>query len=286
MSSLVATRRRLRLAPGSVAIHVTAAIFVIVTLLPIYYIFLSSIVKREDLFTIPINYWPARPTLSNYQNVMASIPVARYFWNTVVIATTSSLVTLAVSLPAAYAFSRVRFPGRDFLLIALLVSGLMPAVATIIPLFDVYQRLSLIDTMHGLLILYVGQLLPFSVWVLTSFYRQVPEEIEEAARIDGAGILALLGRVVLPLMKPGIATIFIIDFIVFWNEFLFPLVFSRSDETRVLTLGISEVATIFQYYIAWENVSAMGVLIVLPVFLLALFFQRQITEGLMAGALK
>jgi len=192
-----------------------------------------------------------------------------------------------VSVLAAYAFARIRFPGSNFLLLALLLSGLLPSIATIIPLFQMFQSLNLLDSLQGLLILLVNLLLPTSVWLLTSFIRQIPLELEEAARVDGATFPTLLWRIVLPVLRPVLATLFLINFITAWDEFFIPLVFSRSSATSTLTLGITQAAVDPQFQsVVWGNEAAMGLIVIAPVFIMSIAFQKQIVEGLMAGALK
>jgi len=262
------------------------ALFVSIVFAPLYYIFLSAFQPREELFTIPLRYLTRQPTLEHFKRVFNTVPYLRYIKNTTILSVCSTAVVLIVALPAAYAFARIHFPGSYLLLMGLLASGMLPGVATIIPLFQIFQKLNLINTLQGLGILYVSGNLTFTVWVAISFFKQVPIELEEAARIDGASTAQLIIKIILPIMKPGIATLFIINFIIYWNEFFLPLIFARDASVKTVTLGISEAAYIGQYQQAWQNIASMGVMVVIPVFLLALFFQRQIVEGLMAGAFK
>ncbi|MGQ9629694.1 MAG: carbohydrate ABC transporter permease [bacterium] len=261
-------------------------VFVMVIMSPLYYIFLSAFQPREDMFTIPLNYWPRHPTLEHFIRVFNTIPYARYILNTTILSLGCSVAVLIVAIPAAYAFARIDFPGSNLFLMGLLASGMLPGVATIIPLFQMFQRLGLVNNLLGLAILYISGNLAFTIWVSVSFLRQVPRELDEAARIDGASTLQLISKVIIPIIRPGIATLFIINFIIYWNEFFLPLIFARDTSVKTVTLGISEAAYIGQYQQAWENISAMGTMVVAPIFLLALFFQKQIIEGIMAGALK
>ena len=262
------------------------AAFVVIIMAPLYYTFLSAFQPRDDMFTIPLKYWPRHPTLEHFIRVFNTVPYARYTLNTTILSLGSTVVVLIIALPAAYAFARIDFPGSNLLLMGLLASGMLPGVATLIPLFQMFQKLGLVNTLLGLGILYVSGTMTFTIWVAISFFRQVPRELEEVARIDGASTWQLMAKIILPIIKPGVATLFIINFIIHWNEFFLPLVFARDASVKTVTLGISEAAYIGQYQQAWENISAMGTMVVIPVFLLALFFQRQIIEGIMAGAFK
>jgi len=267
--------------------YVPIVVFLLVTLAPIYWIVLSAFTPINELFTVPLRYIPRHPTLANFRHVAQIVPLAQESFNSALLASSSSFVSVLVSMLAAYAFARIRFPGSGFLLVGLLLSGLLPSIATIIPLFQMFQSLNLLDSLQGMLVLLVNLLLPTSVWLLTSFIRQIPIELEEAARVDGAAFLTILGRIIIPVLRPVLATLFLINFITAWDEFFIPLIFSRSSGTSTLTLGLTQAAVDPQFQsVVWGNEAAMGLIIIVPVFILAIAFQKQIVEGLMAGALK
>lgn len=262
-------------------------VFLLVTFAPIYWIILSAFTPINDLFTVPLHYIPLHLSLVNFRNVAQLVSVGQQFINSTLLAGLSAAISTVVCLLAAYAFARIRFPGSGPLFLALLLSAFLPAIATIIPLFQTFQSLSLIDSLQGLVILLVSFLLPTSVWLLTSFVRQIPMEMEEAAQVDGASFPIILWRVVVPVLRPALATLFLINFITSWDEFFLPLIFSRTDATAPLTLGITQAAVNPQNQsVAWGNEAAMGLIIIVPVFALAMIFQKHIVEGLMAGALK
>ncbi len=272
---------------GPIALYVLLAIFVVITFAPIYWIILSAVTPIDKLFQVPLNYFPSHFSLVNFQSVAGLVPLGTEFLNSAVISSASAVITVLVCLLAAYAFARLKFPGSNILFLGILLSGFLPAVSTIIPLFQMFQGAGLIDTKVGLIVLYVNLLLPTSVWFLAGFVRQVPYEMEEAAQVDGAGFWTILFTIVTPVLRPALATLFLIDLITAWDEFFTPLIFSRSDATTTLTLGITQAATepVHQQVI-WGFEAAMGLIAIAPVFILALVFQKQIVEGLMAGALK
>ncbi len=272
---------------GKAALYVGVALFLLVTLLPIYWIVLSAFTPMAELFTTPLNYIPVHPSLINFETVSQVVPLDQQFINSVLLSVLSASFSVAVCLLAAYGFARIRFPGSNLLFLFLLLSGYLPTIAMIIPLFQVFQNLSLLDSISGLVILLVSFLMPTSVWIMTSFVRQIPVELEEAAQIDGANFAATLWHVVFPVLRPSIATLFLINLVASWQEFFFPLIFSRSDSSATLTLGITQAAVNPQYQtVAWGNEAAMGLIVIFPIFLLTLIFQKQIIEGLMAGSLK
>ena len=273
--------------PRKVLFYLPIVAFILITFAPIYWIVLSAFTPISDLFQSPLHYIPAHPSWVNFRDVAQILPLGQLFWNSAVLAIVSACVSVVVCLFAAYAFARIRFPGSGLLLLLLLLSGFLPGVATIIPLFQMFQSLGLIDTMRGLVILVVSLLLPTRVWIMTTFIRQIPVEMEEAAQVDGAGSLVLLWKVIIPVLRPGLATLFLINLIAAWDDFFLPLIFNRTNATTTLTLGITQSGINPQYQtVVWGNEAAMGMLVIAPVFLLAMIFQKQIVEGLMAGALK
>lgn len=286
----VQARERFRLTrktPGTIALYVLVVLFLLFTLMPIYWIVLSAFTPISELFTTPLNYFPAHPSLINFQTVAQAVPLVQQFINSTVLSVLSAVFSVVVALLAAYAFARIRFPGCNLLFLGLLVSSYLPTIALVIPLFQMFENLSLLDSLQGLVILLVSFLMPTSVWIMTSFVRQIPIELEEAAQIDGANFLATLWHIIIPVLRPSIATLFLINLVSSWQEFFFPLIFSRSDASATLTLGITQAAVnpIYQT-VAWGNEAAMGLIVIFPVFLLTLIFQKQIVEGLMAGSLK
>jgi ABC-type glycerol-3-phosphate transport system permease component len=263
--------------------------FMVVVLLPIYYIFLTAFAPGDKLFTKPLSYLPQSLSLDRWRNIFDSLPIGRYMLNTVFLATVSTLLALLVSFLAAYAIARLDLPGANLILIGLLASSMLPGAATVIPLFQMFQQLRLFNTLSGLFLLYVSALLPITTWVLVSFIRQVPVEIEDAAKVDGAGTASLLWNVVLPVVRPGLATMFLIGFIASWNEFFIPLIFARGTSAKVISMALTEAQVIgssSQFYQSWGNMSAVAILATVPVFIITLVFQRQIVEGITSGVFK
>jgi ABC-type glycerol-3-phosphate transport system permease component len=281
------TKRPLRGMVGKVGLYILVVLFALFTLAPIYWIVLSAFTPISELFTTPLHYIPLHPSLDNFVTVSQVVPLAQQFMNSTIFALLSAFFSVVVCLLAAYGFARIRFPGSSLLFLGLLLSSYLPTIATIIPLFQMFQSLSLLDSIQGLVILMVSFLLPTSVWIMTSFVRQIPYELEEAAQVDGAHFLATLWQVVIPVLRPALATVFLINLVAAWQEFFLPLIFSRSSASATLTVGITQAAVNPQYQtVAWGNEAAMGLIVILPVFVLTLIFQKQIVEGLMAGSLK
>ncbi|MBC8076044.1 MAG: carbohydrate ABC transporter permease [Chloroflexales bacterium] len=293
MATLTATPARWRVRPGRLLrgalFYAALALFLVVVLLPIYYVLTGAFVQGDRLFTKPLTYLPTNLSLDRFRLVFRELPLWRYLWNTFFLATGSTLIALALCFLAAYSIARFQFPGANAVLLVLLVSSMLPATSTVIPLFQLWRDLKLMNTLHGLLILYVSALLPTTTWVLISFIRQLPTEVEDAAKVDGAGFWQLIWFVIVPMLRPGLATMFVINFITGWNEFFTPLVFARGPASKVIGMALTEAQTISsssQFVQNWGNTAAVAIIMTIPVFLITLAFQRQIVAGLASGVYK
>ena len=262
--------------------------FLFTIIFPFYWIMLSSFTPKYELFTVPPRYWFSTFTLENYQILANSIPLFRYFINSLLFAAGSSCISVAVAFLASYALARLQFRGANLIFIAFVMSIALPQVGGLVPLFEIFKTMNLVNTYHGLVILMSSLVLPFTIWILVPFLRQIPYEIEEAAIIDGARMPQLFWFVVLPIMRPALATMLIINFIIAWNELVYPLVFATSGMNKTLSVGLVELAV--QPTAGggrpWDLLSALSMVMIVPILLLVLLFQRMIVSGLTRGAVK
>ncbi len=271
----------------TILIYTAFVVFAVFVAFPFYYIAISSITPRNELFTIPPSYFPGNPTLDNYKNMVESVPFLTYLRNSLVFAVGSALISVIASALAAYALARIRFPGSNIVYMALIMSVALPQIAVLVPMFETFQQFKMINTHHGLIILMSSLVLPFTILTLVSFIMQVPVEIEEAALIDGANIFQVLTRMILPLIMPALSTMTVINFIISWNELLYPLVFAQRDNTKTLSVALVELSSDASTYTRpWDMLSALSVFMVVPVLLLVLVGQRMIISGLSRGAVK
>lgn len=271
-----------------ILLYLSVAVFVFIVLLPFYWIFISSFTPRYQMFSIPPSWFPSKLTLENYVKLTQNIPFFRYYANSLGFAFFSAVLSVLLSFLASYALARVRFPGSNLVFLIFIVSIAIPQIGTLVPLFEMYKQLGLINSRFGMILLMASLITPFTVWTMVSFIQQIPEEIEEAARIDGASMAQLLWSVVVPVMTPALATMVIINFIISWNELLYPLVFATSADTKTLSVGLVELAVDPSMGAGrpWDLMSALSVSMIIPVLLLVLFFQRLIVSGLTKGAIK
>ncbi|BBK43857.1 sugar ABC transporter permease [Allostella vacuolata] len=253
-------------------------------LFPFYYAVVTSLKGGSDIFRV--DYWPAAFDFSNYGRVFTEQPFARNIANSLIVAGGSVLVAMALGLAAAFALGRVRFRGRASLLLTILAVSMFPQVAVLSGMFELVRGLGLYGGLAGLVLSYTVFTLPFTVWVLTSFIRELPVEIEEAAIMDGARTWTLMTRIFLPLLWPAMASTGLLTFIVAWNEFLFALTFTLSNQQRTVPVAIALMTGGSEFELPWGNIMAGSVVVTLPLILLVLVFQRRLVSGLTAGAIK
>jgi ABC-type glycerol-3-phosphate transport system permease component len=270
----------------SLGIYLCALVFSLIILLPLYWMFRSAFASASDLNKLPLIYFPTFTT-KNFATLISQVPFFEYVRNSLIFSLSTTLLTLVVSFFAAYAFARIEFPGSGLLLWVLLLSMALPEVGTIVPLYRLLASLKLLDTIAGLTLVLSSVLTPFTVWVLVSFIKQVPYELEEAAIIDGASLPQIFVRILLPVTVPGLVTMGLINFVNAWNNLLFPLSFSVSPRSKPLSVAITEVfAGYSPWGKPWELIMAVGVTMVVPIIVLVLLSQRAIVSGLTRGAFK
>ncbi|MCZ7546066.1 MAG: carbohydrate ABC transporter permease [Anaerolineae bacterium] len=280
------SRRNFSFRWSALGLYLSFILFSLVVLLPIYWMVRSSIANPSDLNKVPLVYLPT-PTLRNFQMLVEQVPFLEYLRNSIIFSLATTFATLVVSYIAAYAFARIAFPGSNLILWILVLSMALPDVGTIVPLYQILRDLRLLDSIIGLTFILSSVLTPFTVWVLVSFIKQVPYEIEEAAIIDGATLRQILWRILLPVTAPGLVTMGLINFINAWNNLLYPLSFSVTEASKTLSVSITEVfAGYSPWGKPWELIMAVGVTMVIPVVVLILISQKSIVRGLTGGAIK
>jgi ABC-type glycerol-3-phosphate transport system permease component len=261
-------------------------LFTILVLLPVYWMVRSAFSVSTDLIKLPLIYFP-NPTFRNFATLLEQVPFALYLRNSLLFSLGTSLFTLFFSFLAAYAFARIQFPGSNVLLWVLLLSMALPDIGTIVPLYRILKTLHLSDSISGITLILTSTLTPFTVWVLVSFIKQVPYEIEEAAILDGASLPQILWHILLPVTVPGLVTMGLINFVNAWNNLLYPLSFTTSPSAKTLSVAITEIYAGFSPWgKPWELIMAVGVTMTIPIIILVLFSQKSIVRGLTGGAIK
>jgi len=278
------TMRMLRRRLISLARLVLVALVVLYALFPFYWAVVSSLKTGPALFDVAL--LPLHPSFDNYVAVFRDQPFARNILNSFVVALSTVALALALALTAAYALGRVAFRGRSLLLIVVLGVSMFPQVAVLSGLFDLIRALGLYNNLMALTFSYLIFTVPFTTWILTTFIRDLPRDLEEAAIVDGATPWITLTRVFLPLMGPAMAATGMLAFMVAWNEFLFALTFTLTNDMRTVPVAIALITGASQYELPWGKIMAASVTVTAPLVILVLVFQRRIVSGLMAGAIK
>lgn len=267
-----------------VAFYALVAVIVIVAIFPFYYAILTSLKSGTALFEV--DYWPKSLSLANYVSILTTGDFVRNLGNSLLVSTVVVTFSLLLGVTAAYSLSRIRFRGRGLLLLTILSVSMFPQIAVLAGLFELIRTLGIYNSPLALIFAYMIFTLPFTVWVLTTFMRDLPIEIEEAAIIDGATPWIIVSRVFLPLMWPALITTGLLAFIAAWNEFLFALTFTSSSTQRTVPVAIALLGGAGQFEIPWGNIMAASVIVTAPLVVLVLVFQRKIVAGLTAGGIK
>lgn len=268
------------------AIYLLAALVSVIALYPFVYAVSTSFKTGSALFDPSL--WPAGASAANYVALFADEeqPFLRHVLNSIGVSVAVVALSLFLAVTAAYALGRIRFRGRGLLLATILAVSMFPQVAVLAGMFELIRALGLYNRAWGLVLPYLIFTLPFTVWVLTTFMKQLPRELEEAAIMDGCSPGRIIWRVFLPLLWPALVSTGLLAFIAAWNEFLFALTFVLDNQERTVPVSISLLSGASRYDIPWGKIMAASVLVTLPLIALVLIFQRKIVSGLTAGAVK
>jgi multiple sugar transport system permease protein len=258
---------------------------VCVMVFPFVWQVLTSLKSPGEMFQTPPSLLPEKLHIQNYRDVFTSgVPFHLYLRNSAVIAGMTTIVCLIIGSFASYVLARYRFRGQHFFLGILLAVAMFPQVAIISPLFLFFRDIGLLNTYPGLIIPYTTFALPLTVWILTSFFRELPRDLEDAALIDGCSPFQSFYRIIVPLAAPGMVTTAILVFIFAWNEFLFAFIFNTSNEMRTVTVGITMFPGLHE--VPWGTIFAASTIITIPLVILVLLLQGRIVQGLTAGSVK
>ena len=264
------------------------AIFILVIffLAPVLWQVLTSFKVNEDIAAIPSVYFPRRLTLQHYTNLFTRRPFFLYILNSAFVSLASTLLCLALGSPAAYALARLKLPGRNLILGAILIITLFPYVLLFLGLLEIIRATGLTNNYLALIIPYTAINLPLTILVMRSFFQQLPRDLEDAAKMDGYSTLQMLWEIVIPMTIPAMVTTGILAFIAAWNEFIFALTFITREELKTIPVAAAQLGGTSIFEIPYGAIAAATVLGTLPLVLLVLFFQRRIVQGLTAGAVK
>lgn len=269
---------------ANIAFYLLVILIVIFAVFPFYYAVVTSFAQAGALFQP--QYWPKNFDFANYREIFSNRVFSLFILNSLAVAAATVALALFLGVTASYALGRVHFRGRGLLLVSILAVSMFPQVAVLAGLFEVVRFLGIFNTYWALILSYTIFTLPFTVWVLTTFMRELPVEIEEAAIVDGATPWMIVTRVFMPLLWPAMVTTGLLAFIGAWNEFLFALTFTSSQTMRTVPVAIALLSGASAHEIPWGAIMAASVVVTVPLIVLVLVFQRKIVAGLTSGGVK
>lgn len=280
--SLSTLSQRIRNFLGTIPAYTILIVWSVFTIFGMLWLFTSSFKRTGDILR---GVWslPTDPFLGNYEKAWSVVNMGTYFWNSIIIVSVSIILLLIVSAPAAYVLTRIKFRGVQFLNQFFIAGMGIPYPLLFIPLFLILKKTALIDTLPGLILIYVALSIPFTVFLLTGFFATLPEEIEESAALDGAGAFRIFFSIMLPLASPGLLTAAIFNFIGLWNEYMLALIFMTSQEKRTVALGLYALQGSMQYTGDWGALFAGVMIVVLPTILLYLVLSERMIAGITLG---
>jgi ABC-type glycerol-3-phosphate transport system permease component len=276
----IRTQKKIRAGVG----YGLGGVSVFLLVLPLVWLVSTSVRPLSEMTRTPPQVLPSAITFSAYVELWKVAPFVTYVTNSIVISLATAAIALAFSICAAYAFARFRFRGSTILLMLVVMSQMLPGSSILIPLFQIIRNLGLLDTHAGMVLIYTGFAIPFCTWLLNGYFRTIPEELEQAALIDGCSRFSLLYRIILPLAAPAVIAVGTFAFLLSWNEFLFAFVFTKS---HALTIPVGlRAAFLGQYVNKYDQLFAASLLFSLPPVALFVGLQKYFVQGLTAGAVK
>lgn len=265
--------------------HTMLTLWSLLVLVPLGWTLLSSFKTTTEIFSAPLAL-PAEWKFENYINAWNTAGIGKYFFNTVIVVGFALIIVMVLGAMCAYVLARYVFPGSRAIYYLMLAGLTFPIFLAIVPLFFILQNMGLLNTLPGLIIVYVAFALPFTVFFLFSFFKALPSEIAEAAQIDGAGEWRTFFQVMLPMAKPGMASVAIFNFLGLWNQYLIPVAINTKEENYVLSQGIARYAGQMGYSVDFGALFAAAIIVIVPVLIMYVLFQRQLQGSVSAGTMK
>ncbi len=267
----------------------TFALMVVICV-PGLWVVLSAFRPNREILAKPAVWLPGKLSLDNFAEIFGfgdaqvAIPVLSYFSNSMIIALTSTAIALLIGMSGGYAFARFRFRGKNALFLGLMLSRAVPGIALSLPVFMIWSKLGLIDAKAGLIIAYVALNVPFTIWLIDGFFRQIPKEMNEAAQVDGCTRWQAFWKIEFPLARSGIASAGVFAFLTSWNEYALASQLTRSTDSKTLPVGLMDFTA--QFTINWAGMCAMAVIIIIPALILTFLVQKHLIPGLTFGGVK
>lgn len=274
----------------SVSLWLGTFTLMVIICVPGLWVVLSAFRPNREILAKPPIWIPQNLTLNNFAKIFGfgedqvAIPVISYFWNSMVIASTSTFIALIIGMAGGYAFARFRFRFKNSVFLGLMLFRAVPGIALSLPVFMLWSRLGIIDTQMGLIIVYVSLNVPFTIWLIDGFFRQIPMALSEAAQVDGCTRWQAFWKIEFPLARSGVAAAGVFAFLTSWNEYALASQLTRSTDSKTLPVGLMDFTA--QFTIDWAGMCAMAVIIIVPALILTFLVQKHLISGLTFGGVK
>jgi multiple sugar transport system permease protein len=260
------------------------SLFLVFTVFPLYWIFVTSLKPSNEMFTFPLQYWPKNVTFENYINIIKISNFDVYIMNSLILSLIAGVISLLIATLGGYVLARFEFKGKTQVIFAFFITQMIPLFIGLAPLYLLMSKLELINRLPSLMLMYTVMMVPFCTVMMKGFFERIPSSLEEAAMIDGCSRMSALFKVIIPVMLPGLAATFIFAFVQCWNELFLAVMFIDKEEAKTIPVAMNSFITKFD--IDWGSMSAATVLSVIPTLLLFAFAQRYIVEGMTQGSIK
>lgn len=267
-------------------LYVGVTLMIFFCLFPVYFLILNSFEPTSVSYSSPPILYPVAFTFANYIGVFKDISLGSYIVNSLIVSLSATAIALLIGSMAAFAIAKIKFKGSSTLLNLLLILGFFPAATMIFPLYEMFANFHLLNNYLSLILPYTTMSIPLTVWVLSTYFGQIPGELYEAARVDGMSRFQAFYKIILPLGIPAVSTVAILDFIACWNEFILALTFMTKENMRTITVGISMISGRFSYQYPWGEIIAGALIVTVPLVVIIFVAQEKIISGLTAGAVK
>jgi len=281
---MIGKNMRKKTAVRKICFYSGILIIVFLALVPLIHIVLTSFRPSSEVLSVRPQWIPRTLFFKHYQYALSAQPVVRYLFNSLVLSLSVVGVVLMIGSLAAYGLARYKFRGDILILLILIIMRMVPMVSILVPLYIVFGAFKLLDTLAALIIAHIAFKLPVAIWLLRSFFQDIPKELEESAKIDGCTTMGVLARIVLPLAKPGLVASAIISFLFTWNDLIVALALTSSEEAQTITVGLANFILVYQ--IQWGPMCAAGVFMLIPITIFALLAGKHLLRGLVLGAVK
>ncbi|RUR03271.1 carbohydrate ABC transporter permease [Labedella endophytica] len=269
---------------GKVVRFVALGLWLVITLFPLYWIVITAVKPRSDIYAFPVEYWPQSFSLENFITLFRVSNFGTYLTNSIIVSVSAATCVTLISLLSGYVIARFEFKAKGAVLMAFLVTQMIPGFIALGPLYQLMVNLGLVNERSGLTLVYIAMCIPFSTIMLRGFFENVPDALEEAAMIDGCSRIGALFRVLVPVMTPGIVAAFIFNFVSCWNELFLSVTLLTSDANKTVPTALNGFIT--SYNIDWGSMSAAAVLTIIPTMVMFAFASKYIVQGLTSGAVK